>query len=394
MAQSYNDSTIIHTNNETDAIKVAVPGKLFLAGEYAVVSSGQAALLTTVDAFLHLTLEANSGQNGYLITNQADHPLSWSYDINGQVISDDPLANEFPLIWQAMRTVMAYAEAVGMKSATTPDYFDLEITSDLDAADGTKYGLGSSGAISVAVVSALLKYYKLDQNITESQWVYRVYKLVAIIQAQLGMVGSLGDVAASAQTGVIYYQNFDREWFNQQAKSTGEDIHHLIEEFWPDLMIEQLPIDPDWTLSLVWSKEKASTEDLLKMVAHHISERELEEIMSTFKQLAKRQVLMAKAAIQMNEWSLFKSAIKDNFENILNYTQTLNKPYLTKSFKKALKLVTSDKSVAKISGAGAGDCAYAISSQADEAKNVQATWRENDLVVLPFAFWQRNEQER
>ena len=288
---------------------------------------------------------------------------------------------------------MAYAEAVGMKSAAVPDYFDLKIQSDLDASDGTKYGLGSSGAISVAVVSALLKFYKLDQDITESQWVYRVFKLVAITQAQLGMVGSLGDVAASTQTGVIYYQNFDREWFDQQAKSTGQEIHTLIEEFWPELMIEQLPIDPDWTLSLVWSKEKASTEDLLKMVAHHISERELEEIMANFKQLAKRQVLMAKAAIQMNEWSLFKSAIKDNFDNILTYTQTLNKPYLTKSFKKALKLVTSEKTVAKISGAGAGDCAYAISSQADEAKAIQGLWRENDLVVLPFAFWQRNEQE-
>lgn len=393
MAQSYNDSTIIHTNNDTDAIKVAVPGKLFLAGEYAVVSSGQAALLTTVDAFLHLTLEVNSGQNGYLITNQADHPLAWTYDVNGQVVSDDPEASEFPLIWQAIQTVMAYAEAVGMKSAAIPDYFDLKIQSDLDAADGTKYGLGSSGAISVAVVSALLKFYKLDQDITESQWVYRVFKLVAITQAQLGMVGSLGDVAASTQTGVIYYQNFDREWFDQQAKSTGQEIHTLIEEFWPELMIEQLPIDPDWTLSLVWSKEKASTEDLLKMVAHHISERELEEIMANFKQLAKRQVLMAKAAIQMNEWSLFKSAIKDNFDNILTYTQTLNKPYLTTSFKKALKLVTSEKTVAKISGAGAGDCAYAISSQADEAKAIQGLWRENDLVVLPFAFWQRNEQE-
>ncbi|MEY8371209.1 phosphomevalonate kinase [Aerococcaceae bacterium 50-4] len=394
MAQSYDESTIIHTNNETNAIKVAVPGKLFLAGEYAVVSSGQAALLTTVDAFLHLTLVENPGKNGYLITNQADHPIAWSYDIHGQVSSDDVLAEEFPLIWQAMQTVMSYAEAVGAKSTTSADHFDLKITSDLDAADGTKYGLGSSGAISVAVVSALLKYYKLDQDITESQWVYLVFKLVAITQAQLGMVGSLGDVAASTQTGVIYYQNFDREWFAAQAKATGEDIRALIDAFWPELMIEQLPIDPQWTLSLIWSKEKASTEDLLKMVAHHISERELEEIMASFKQLAKRQVLMAKAAIQMNDWSLFKSAIKENLDNILNYTQTLNKPYLTKSFKKALKLVTSEKTVAKVSGAGAGDCAYAISSEADEAKAIQGLWRENDLVVLPFAFWQRNEQER
>src|SRR5699024_9258666 len=123
MSQSYNDSTIIYTNNETAAIKVAAPGKLFIAVEYAVVRYGKAALLTTVDAFLHLTLEANSGQNGYLITNQADHPLAWTYDVNGQVVSDDPEAGEFPLIWQAIQTVMAYAEAVGMKSAAVPDYF-------------------------------------------------------------------------------------------------------------------------------------------------------------------------------------------------------------------------------------------------------------------------------
>ncbi|OYW69433.1 MAG: hypothetical protein B7Z25_05835 [Aerococcus viridans] len=158
-------------------------------------------------------------------------------------------------------------------------------------------------------------------------------------------------------------------------------------------MIEPLPIDPDWTLSVVWTKEKASTEELLKLIPEHVPETEHAEILKTFKQYAKRQVLMAKAAIQMNDWRLFKSAISDNYDTILHYTRALDKPYLTKSFKKAISLVTQDHSVAKISGAGAGDCAYAISNSRAAADQVQAIWRNNALVVLPFAFWQRTHKE-
>lgn len=393
MDNTYKDIKINQPVDEP-AIAVSVPGKLFLAGEYAVVNSGQAALLTTVNAFLHLQLLANDGQSGQLITNQADHPINWSFDQTGKVTSDDPLANSFPLIWQAIDTVNLYAQAIGVKSDLRPDHFDLVINSELDATDGTKYGLGSSGAISVAVVSALLKYYGLNQNITDSEWVYRVFKLVAITQAKLGMVGSLGDVAACIQTGVIYYQNFDREWFDQQAKDSGQDIVNLLDEFWPELMIEQLSFDPDWTLSVVWSKEKVSTEDLLKMIVNHLPENELHQILSSFKKYAKKQVLMAKIAIQTNEWQLFKSAIKENYETILNYTQALEKPYLTNTFKKAIELVTTDSSVAKISGSGAGDCAYAISNQPAKAAEVQQLWQENDLVVLPFTIWQRSEKER
>jgi len=381
-------------NNHSDnTVTVSVPGKLFLAGEYAVVHSGQAAIITTVDAFLHLSLRPVEGNVGHLTTNQADHAITWHYDHDGRVVSEDAVAEEFPLLWQAIQTVNLLAIERGIFSASNPPLFDIEIKSELDAADGTKYGLGSSGAVSVALVSALMTQYDLYKDLTESQRVYQVYKLVAITQYRLGMMGSLGDVAASAHTGVIYYQNFDRDWFDAQAKETGADIVALLNNIWPDLMIEPLPIDPDWTLSVVWTKEKASTEELLKLIPEHVPETELAEILKTFKQYAKLQVLMAKAAIQMNDWKLFKSAISDNYDTILHYTRALDKPYLTKSFKKAISLVTQDHSVAKISGAGAGDCAYAISNSPASADQVQAIWRNNALVVLPFAFWERTHKE-
>lgn len=391
--ENTNTDIINNKVNDYKDISVSVPGKLFLAGEYAVVNSGQAALLTTVDAFLHLHLKANDGQKGSLSTSQADHVIEWHYNERGTAVSEDVDAENFPLIWEAINTVNLFANELGLFSFENQPVFDIDITSELDAEDGTKYGLGSSGAISVAVVSAVLKAYGLDEHLTESQWVYRVYKLVAITQARLGMIGSLGDVAACTQTGLIYYQNFDREWFDQQEKADGPAIVKLLDNFWPELMIEQLPVNPDWTLSVVWTKEKVSTEELLKLVPDHISDQDLHQILSSFKQYAKRQVLMAKAAIQNNEWQLFKSAIKENYETILKYTQALDKPYLTKTFKKAIKLVIQEHSVAKISGAGAGDCAYAISIHPEEAKEIQQTWQDNDLVVLPFAFWQRTDKE-
>ncbi|SQC68686.1 phosphomevalonate kinase [Listeria fleischmannii subsp. fleischmannii] len=56
-------------------IQVKVPGKLYIAGEYAVVESGHTAILTAVDRYITLTIE--DAPKNELIIPHYDDAISW-----------------------------------------------------------------------------------------------------------------------------------------------------------------------------------------------------------------------------------------------------------------------------------------------------------------------------
>ncbi len=68
-----------------------------------------------------------------------------------------------------------------------------------------KYGLGSSAAVTVATVKAILRFYgvKMSNEL--------VYKLSAISHYSVQGNGSAGDIAASVYGGWLAYQTFDKK---------------------------------------------------------------------------------------------------------------------------------------------------------------------------------------
>lgn len=366
------------TNHRTATAKA--PGKLFLAGEYAVVTSQQTAILITVDAFLTVTCSESNDEMGVFTTNQAKHPFQWIRGEN-QVFSTTPNAESFNLIWITLDTVLRYYEGCGMPLETIHQYCNINIDSELDHPSGEKFGLGSSAAVTVALIDALLQFFNYD-TVSGKERRLLIYKLAVIAQAKLGLSGSFGDIAATSFTGMIFYQNFERSWFNKQPKQTAEDIKLLIDTHWPHLIIRPLNVNTDWTLSVVWSKTASSTEQMLTALPT-MDDRQK----NLFLLQSKQQVAMIKEAAELNQFQLFSQGIWGNFTTIKKYTRDLQRPYLTDSFEKAEQLATSQKQTFKVSGAGAGDCAYAISPNQTSAHELQATWRANGLTVLPLNIW-------
>jgi len=101
---------------------------------------------------------------------------------------------------------------------------------------GVKYGLGSSGAVTIGLVRNLLEQYHwfIDQDERSKSLI--VFKLSAAIQHTLQMSGSYGDIAASSLTGIVYYQNFNHDWLDQQAMTTSEDLKKLVLNAWPNMI--------------------------------------------------------------------------------------------------------------------------------------------------------------
>ena len=203
------------------------PGKLYIAGEYAVVENGYPAILVALDQFVTCKIEESVQEVGQIISRQYNNDqLSWRRLGDQMVV--DKRDNPFSYILSAIRVTEEYARTFSRDLRI----FNIHIDSQLDSANGRKYGLGSSAAVTVATVKALCRFYNLPVNKDQ------IFKLAAIAHFEVQGNGSLGDVAASVYGGWISYHSFDRQWLAQQRKYL--DLKTIIDLPWPDLNIESL----------------------------------------------------------------------------------------------------------------------------------------------------------
>ena len=135
------------------------PGKLFIAGEYAVVEPGHGAIVAAVSRYLTVTIDEATTIGTLTSTQNPDVVVEWTRE--GELFhakGDNP----YKLVEEAILVTEQYVRESG-KAADA--LYSLSITSELDDAKrGIKYGLGSSGAVVVATIQAILDFYKTPRT--------------------------------------------------------------------------------------------------------------------------------------------------------------------------------------------------------------------------------------
>ena len=194
--------------------EASAPGKLFIAGEYAVVTPGHPSILVALDQFITVSLEEADTTGTIRSAQYGGLPIPWTREEDQLVI--DQRENPFLYITEAVKVTERYIKETGVPLS----YFHLSVKSELDNASGKKYGLGSSGAVTVATIKALLKFYAIDPDFE------LVYKLAALAHLSVKSNGSFGDIAASTYGGWIAYACFDREWVMKQGSRV--DAHRVV----------------------------------------------------------------------------------------------------------------------------------------------------------------------
>ncbi|MFH7203439.1 phosphomevalonate kinase, partial [Staphylococcus aureus] len=130
-------------------IQVKAPGKLYIAGEYAVTEPGYKSVLIALDRFVTATIEEADQYKGTIHSKALHHnPVTFSRDEDSIVISDPHAAKQLNYVVTAIEIFEQYAKScdIAMK------HFHLTIDSNLDDSNGHKYGLGSSAAVLVSVI--------------------------------------------------------------------------------------------------------------------------------------------------------------------------------------------------------------------------------------------------
>lgn len=226
----------------TGATVRSAPGKLFVAGEYAVLEPGSPAVLAAVDRQVTVAV------------TPADDDLVVVSDLTDQVVRLSRTAGGFPQDAEP-RPVVSAVEVVGALLAewglSLPGVA-LSIRSGLHSA-GTKFGLGSSGAVAVATIDALLAHCGVSLCTEER------FRLALLAAARIDPRASGGDLAASTWGGWVLYRAPDRAAVLDLARRKG--IRHALEAPWPGFEVRRLPPPRGLVVSVGWTGRPASTSD-------------------------------------------------------------------------------------------------------------------------------------
>lgn len=352
-------------------ISVKAPGKLYIAGEYAVVEHGYPAIIVAIDQYITANISESENNVGVIHSKQYENDkIKWVYD-NKQIkpLNDN---SSFNYVISAMKTFEKYIEELNINHKL----YNIDIDSSLDSEDGKKYGLGSSAAVTVATIKALNKLYGL--NLTKLQ----IFKLAAIAHLSIQGNGSLGDVAASSFGGWIAYSSFDKNWLANQT-----NLKDLMEQRWPHLMIDPLTPPSDLELLIGWTGTPASTANLLKSV-------ELSSNVDRYKQFlvkSKRCINKMINGFKNKNIAVIQSQIKENRNIIVELSSFTGIDIETSKLKRLCEIAEEYNGSGKSSGAGGGDCGIAIVEKQSHIKDIESKWIENDIIPLHLNIYSEQE---
>lgn len=358
----------------TEKLAVKVPGKLMVAGEFAVLERHEPLLVMAVNRFVYGELE-DAAERKLTLTNFDLNDLSWQFT-NEQVTVDSE-DHRVQFVQLAMEITLRYL--IERHVQVTP--FHLTIRSELDDGAGKKYGLGSSAAVSVTVVALILQKYlgKADP--------FLVFQLASIAHVSVQGNGSGADIAASAYGGLIKYTSFQAEWLLQQMENT-DSIQAIITNDWPYVSIERTTLPEDLDVYVGWTGSPASTGNLV----HDILQLKQTDkhAFSTFISASREAVEGCVAAMKANDVTAFMQNITKNRHALTALGKAANVAIDTPTLDALSDIAEAFGGAGKFSGAGGGDCGLAFihNTDADKRKALFARWEEAGIEPLTLQLYE------
>ena len=364
------------TSHGGDVVSRA-PGKLYIAGEYAVVEPGHRAVLVAVDRFITLRITPCSPAGGYAGTISsrlyANGSRPWRHRPQDGLA--EAVGGDDDYVISAIRVVEALVAEGGGRLGS----FNLGISSELDEADGRKLGLGSSAAVTVATVRAVAGFYGLSLDDS------RVYKLAMLASDAVQPIGSGGDIAASAMTGWVDYASPDRVWLRrarQRAQARG-GTGDLLESDWPGLCLRRLPV-PSVRLQVGWTGAPASTPALVADVqagSHGANDY------AVFLRDSQDCLARLITAIEDDDTAQIMRQIARNRALLAGLSRISGRTIETAELARLVEIALEHGAAAKSSGAGGGDCGIALCTPATDLVALRTAWETAGILPLDLAIY-------
>ena len=317
-------------------------GKLYWAGEYAILEPGQLALIKAIPIYMTAEIKAS---NVYRLYSDM---FSYSVDLRPD--------SSYTLIQETVALVEEYLTAQGVELQS----FSLDIRGKMER-EGKKFGLGSSGSVVVLVIKAMLAFYErlADREL--------LFKLASAVLLKRGDNGSMGDIACIVSEDLVLYQSFNRETVAQWLEK--EDLKTVMERDW-GFSISSVEPALEFDFLVGWTKEVAVSSHMVKQIKDNMN--------SSFLQASKEIVANLVKALEVGQ----EETIIDLLEQASQLLEGLSSDIYTPSLRQLKDASRDLKAVAKSSGAGGGDCGIALSFDQDSKTLLKKRWADLGIELL------------
>lgn len=357
-------------------LKVKVPGKLMLAGEYAVLEAGSPALVLAVDRYLEVSLESAAT---YTLASDL-RPEALAYTLTAspeQAVSTQGLEASPPQLRFAAVALeygwLAWGE--GLKSMPP---FALQIHSALHGTDA-KLGLGSSAAVCVGVLAALLAVS--GEDLKDEAVRLRLFKLALLAHRTVQGSGSGADIAGCIYGSVTAYTPTDNDRLRLNLP-----LPQLLSTPWQMLEVSRLPWPADWSpLHFGWTGAPASTRELI--ADYQALKQDQPELYGEFLFESSLTCLGLREALATGNQQAFVAGLGRARRLLQRLDAGLHAaPYEPPRIETPALKALADSAEAlggagKLSGAGGGDCGLAWVAL-DKAGELAKAWRRAGIEPL------------
>lgn len=321
--------------------KFKIPGKLFLTGEWSVLKVNNPAIILPVNKFLEVKIKELDLKDTFFLSSK-ELNLKNKKNLN------------IPL--QAIFITCKYLSENKIKIKS----FDISISSQIIK------GLGGSSAVTVGIITAILKLHKVKFNKKI------IFKLGAISHylAQ-NKIGSCADIACSTYQKTIIYKRFNPDWLKKNLNKLS--LKNLVLKDWPNLEIKKINLPKNLLISIGYTKKPALTKNLIEKTQENKNYlKNLENI-----NLVALEIIKSLRTKNFNQ-NYFLNLINKNRDLLKKLNTKLETPELTKLIETANKL----GGAGKFSGAGGGDFGLAFSFDKKIAKKINLSWQKASIVSI------------
>lgn len=347
-------------------LTVKVPGKLMVAGEFAVLEPNERLFVMAIDRYVYTTVEASRDHLLTLENFDLFH-LPWHFDGDRVHVSTDDARVSY--VQHAMEITFRYLKETGL--SVSP--FLLSVRSELDDGAGKKYGLGSSAAVVVSVVSAILKHF------TNEAPKELVFKLASITHVAIQGNGSGADIAASTYGGLLLYTSFQAEWL-MELMERSSSVKEMVDADWVYFSVKETVFPQEVFPYVGWTKSPASTGNLVS----HIRQLKVTgpDRYEAFIQGSRKAVDMIFTGVEKDDADLFMEGIHLNRQVLTQLGKDADVAIDTPDLDKLSNIACDLGGVGKFSGAGGGDCGLGFLKDSQLRESLFSRWEEAGIEPL------------
>lgn len=344
-----------------------MPGKLMVAGEFAVLVPNQLLAVTAVDRFVYA--EIKEAAKGLLTLEDYQlHDLTWRHEAGEIKVSSSDERLSF--VKEAMEVTCNYLSEKGIEVIP----FSLAVRSELDDASGVKYGLGSSATVTVAVVTAIMQLHaetEPDKDI--------IFKLAALAHVNIQKSGSGADIAASVYGGILEYASFQAEWLLAHAEEASS-VAEVVDKDWIYLKVKRLTLPSFVSFCVGWTGKPASTTQLVGRILELKEERP--DDFAAFLRDSEEAVHQILSGLEEEDIKLLLDGVIANRRALRTVGNRADAPIETARLGRLCDIAEEHGGAGKPSGAGGGDCGIAFMPETANRELLFEAWEKAGIKPL------------